>query len=102
MTSRRDRKATRKMSDVSTSSIVENAENAFIEVLFLIHVMCVRCARMITASLTHASKGSCADSESAFLAMKKFSCLTTSGLANARQRGSLLRITITDSQQRAA
>jgi hypothetical protein len=87
---------------LSTLSIVENAENTFTEVLFLIHTTHARCARMISASLAHASKVPRADSESRILAMKKFSCLTTSGLANAVRAGSLLRITITDSQQRAA
>jgi hypothetical protein len=90
------------MSESSTLSMIENAENTFTEALFLIHTMHARCARTIIASLAQASKVLRTDSESGILAMKKFSCLTTSGLANARQRGSLLRITIIDSQQRAA
>jgi hypothetical protein len=90
------------MFELSTQSIVESEENTFTEVLFANHTMHARCARTIIASLLHALKVRCGDSESAFLAMKKFSCLTSSGLANARQRGSLLRITISDSQQRVA
>jgi hypothetical protein len=90
------------MRELSALSIIENAENTFTEVVFSTHTLHARCARLLIASRAHAPKVPRTDSESGFLAMKKFSCLTSSGLANAHQRGSLLRITSIDSQQRIA
>jgi hypothetical protein len=89
------------MQEVQASSafpIIKIAGNACAAALFVIREDNARCARAFIASRARPLKKRCVDSESGLLAMKKFSCLTRSGLASALQSGSLLRITTVDSQ----
>jgi hypothetical protein len=57
-----------------------------------------RCVANIIATRECHYQARCADSESQFLAMKKFSCPPASGLIAARQNQFFARIASTDSQ----
>jgi len=63
----------REMPKRSTPSIVDVAENAFIEALFATRSSSARCVRNLVAHRPQLPKGLFADSESQILAMKKFS-----------------------------
>jgi hypothetical protein len=67
-------------------------------VVFVIHALIDRHAFGITATRQDKRKARCADSESRFLAMKKFSCSPASRLIAARQNRIFARIAAADSQ----
>jgi hypothetical protein len=78
------------MQEVQVSSafaIVKIAGNACAAALFAICAENAKCVRAFIASRARPLKERCVDSESGFLAMKKFSCLTRFGLASALQSG---------------
>jgi hypothetical protein len=82
----------------STPSIVDVAENACIEVLFVTHASCAPCVRNLIAHRPSSPKGMFADSESQIFATKKFSRPPSSRLNAARQIRFLARIATADSQ----
>jgi len=101
-TSRRARKPMQKMQGRSTPSIVDVAENACIEVLFVTHASCAPCVRNLVAHRPRPPKGMCADSESQIFATKKFSCLTPFMALRHWPKPMFLRIANIDSQEGAS
>jgi len=91
-----------KMQGRSTPSIVDVAENACIEVLFVTHASCAPCVRNLVARRPRSPKGMYADSESQIFATKKFSCLTAFMALRHWPKPMFLRIANIDSQEGAS
>jgi hypothetical protein len=81
------------------STIVNITRNACTAVASLIHTPRVRCTIDVTATHRSRQKAVGADSESRFLAIKKFSCTTASRLIAARQTRFFAGIAAADSRR---
>jgi hypothetical protein len=85
--------------EIATPAIVNIARSACAAGLFVIHTMNYRHAIDGIATHRYQLKAGCADSESGFLAIKKFSWLRASGRIVDRQNGFFARIAATDSRR---
>jgi hypothetical protein len=79
------------------SAIVNVAGNTCAAVVSLIHTSCVHSTIDVVATRRYRQKASLADSESRFLAIKKFSCTTAWRLIVARQTRFFAEIAAADS-----
>jgi|UPI00055C9830 hypothetical protein len=85
--------------EIATPVIFNIARNACAAVLFVIRALNYRYVIDGIATDRQQLKADCADSESRFLAIKKFSWLRASGRIVDRQNGFLARIGATDSRR---
>jgi hypothetical protein len=85
--------------EIATPAIFNIAKSACAAGLFVISTLNYRDAIDGIVTDRHQLKANCADSESRFLAIKKFSWLRASGRILDRQNGFLTRIAATDSQR---
>ena len=81
-----------------TPAIVNIAGSACAAGVFVLRTFCERGSVDVVATHRWPPKARCADSESRFLAIKKFSCSPASRLIAARQNRFFARIAATDSQ----
>jgi hypothetical protein len=88
----------RKVRENAASTNVNIAANAIIKDVFAIHAGRRRCANWVAATHLGRSKSRCADSESRFLAINKFSRQPAWRLIGARQNRIFERIAAADSQ----
>jgi hypothetical protein len=93
------RRPMRKVREKSASTFVKVAGNACAAGISLILTIDELHARHATATRHDASTARCADSESRFLAMKKFSCRSHRRRIAARQNQFFERIAAADSQR---
>ena len=86
--------------DNAMSSIVNLTRNACAAVVSMIHASLARCAITVVATDRSRQKTVAADSESRFLAIKKFSCTTAWRRIAARQTRFFAGIVTADSRVR--
>jgi len=84
--------------DNAMSSIVNLTRNACAAVVSMIHASLARCTITVVATDRSWQKAFAADSESRFLAIKKFSCTTAWRLIAARQTRFFAGIAAADSR----